>query len=325
VKKIALSAGHAAPIYAAVGGSIYVNDGSLYLDPEDRCHQWLPGQGLEAHAVRTLVVDPDDPYSAYAGVILLGEWSVFVTKDGGRTWRRTTPPPIEPVVPDTLALALGKGPDGKTVVYAGTVGCGVFRSEDAGATWDTLGRSRCEQDTDSGMPSDVAYLAVDALHPDSIYAATGQEVYHSDDGGFSWRQSAPEIASPIAGLVADTFEPDTVYLITASDGFWHSEDGAETWKRQDHRGFEGAEFTAVTTVPDEPGHLIVGASNGEVWETSDGGASWRSIRQDLAISSITSIATSRALDGKILVGSSHDGMALFEPGRLLRDVDGSKE
>jgi photosystem II stability/assembly factor-like uncharacterized protein len=325
IRRVAVSAGYAAPIYVVVGGSIYVNDGTLYDNPGASTHEWVHGEGLEAEAVRTLAVDPDDPRIAYVGVLLLGEWSVFSTRDGGQTWQRTAPPPIEPIVPDTMALALGKTQDRRTVIYAGTVGCGVFRSEDEGKSWDTLGRSRCDQVADPNMPSDVSLLAVDSIDPYTVYAAAGQRLYYSSDGGASWQHYQPDFASPIMGLATDPSTPNLAYLITGSDGFWRSEDGGGTWQHQKVSSFEGTELTTIAPIPGEAGHLIVAASNGGVWETSNGGQSWRSIREDLALSSIGSIATSRALEGKVLAGSLQDGMALFVPGHLLGKAHETKE
>jgi photosystem II stability/assembly factor-like uncharacterized protein len=325
VRRVAVGAGHAAPIYAIVGGSVYVNDGTLYNNPRASSHEWVHGEGLEAEAVRAIAVDPGDPRIAYVGVLLLGEWSVFGTRDGGQTWQRTAPPPIEPIVPDTMALALGKTQDRRTVIYAGTVGCGVFRSEDEGKSWDTLGRSRCDQVADPNMPSDVSLLAVDSIDPYTVYAAAGQRLYYSADGGASWQHYRPDFASPIMGLAADPSESRVVYLITGSDGFWQSGDGGGTWQRQKVSSFEGTELTTIAPIPDGAGHLIVAASNGGVWETSNGGQSWRSIRENLAISSIGSIATSRDLEGKILAGSLQDGMALFVPGHLFGKAHEVKE
>lgn len=318
IKTVALSARYSTPVYAAVGGSIYVNDGSIYANPKDD-HQWVHSKGLQAGTVRTVVVDPENPRIAYAGVLLLGEWSVFSTRDGGQTWQRTTPPCIEPVVPDTMALTLAKDQDGKTIVYAGTVGCGVFRSEDEGKSWETFGRARCDQVIEN-MPSDVSFLTVDAGDSDVVYAAAGQQVYRSENGGFSWQQYESEIDSPIMGMVADPLESSTVYLITGSDGFWYSEDGGETWQRRGDRQFEGVELRAITAVPNRAGHLVVGSSSGGIWITSDRGKNWRFIRENLAIGHITSIATSEELEGKFLIGSLSDGIALFTPGQLFSNT-----
>jgi photosystem II stability/assembly factor-like uncharacterized protein len=61
---------------------------------------------------------------------------------------------------------------------------GVFRSDDAGETWQPAGK---------GL-EDVTIVAL-ALHPkqpDTLFAATAQGVlFRSDDGATSWRSLAP--------------------------------------------------------------------------------------------------------------------------------------
>jgi photosystem II stability/assembly factor-like uncharacterized protein len=279
------------------------------------------GQGLLAEEVRTVVVDPDDPWLAYAGVRLIGEWSIFVTHDGGRTWTRTQVPDLAPLVPDTTALALAKTSQGQTVLYAGTIGCGILRSLDGGNRWETYGRKHCHEPQDSQMPTDVSFLAVDAQSPDIVYAAAGQTFFHSWDGGYTWQQIEPGVQSPILGLVSDPVETNVVYLITGSDGFWRSEDGGTTWQKPNGQPFQGTEPTSIATVPEQPGHLIVGSAGGGIWITSDGGERWRSIRENLSVGRINTIATSAALEGRILVGTPSDGVALFVPGKLLGGTD----
>jgi photosystem II stability/assembly factor-like uncharacterized protein len=170
------------------------------------------------------------------------------------------------------------------------------------------------------MPADVAALAVDMSNADVVYAAAGQGFFCSTDGGYSWEQHEPGIKSPIVDMVADPVEAHTVYLVTGSDGFWYSKDGGETWQKPDRQPFEGAGLTTLAATSAQAYHLIVGASNGGVWITSDCGETWHSIRENLAVSSISSVATSEALEGKVLVGSLTDGLALFTPGQLFGSV-----
>lgn len=229
----------------------------------------------------------------------------------------TSPPPIEPIPPDTIALALAKTGDGQSVLYAGTMGCGVLRSNDKGGNWDTFGRTRCEETAEGWMPADVRLLAVDASSVDVVYAAAGQAFFRSTDGGRSWEQYQLPTSSPIRDIVADPVRAQTVYLVTGSDGFWYTKDGGATWLKPDNRPFEEAELTTIAAVPDQAYHVIVGGSNGGVWATSDSGQNWHTLRENLAISSINGVTTSTALDGRILVSSWSDGIALYSPGRLF--------
>ncbi len=313
VQGLSVSENSSAPIYAYRNGSVYTNlTGDL--------KQWLDGKGLNAEFVRTVVADPDKPQVAYAGVLLLGEWSVFKTEDGGQTWQLTTRPNITPNVPDTTAIAIARQPNSNdAVIYVGTLGCGLFRSNDGGLSWETFGRSDCSQTANSGMPGDIFLLAVDASLTDKIYAAAGQQVFLSADGGKSWKSSHPPIGSPVRSLKTDSVRPNVVYLIAGIDGFWRSDDGGESWQRRGSQWFSNAELNTMQTIPGSSGGVIVSATNGAIWFSYDAGQTWQLKRENLAVSSITSIATSKALEGRVLIGTPHDGIGEFIPGRLFGD------
>ncbi len=308
VQTLAVRGSYPAPVYAGIGGAIYVNADGQYAE-------WTYSQGVEAEIVRTLAVDPANPLNAYVGVLRLGEWSVLVTEDGGQSWVLTNPPPIEPIVPDTTALAIARRSNGQTLVYAGTVGCGILRSTDRGRSWDTLGRTRCGETAQRGMPTDVYALAVDAGSADTVYAAAGQAVFRSTDGGMTWQEVGPALTSPVTQLATDPLQAGKVHLVAGLAGLWSSDDGGSTWRQQGTETFDAANLTALTAVPAVSGQLVVGSSSGEVWRSTDGGQSWQDIRENLAVGPITSLAATDAPDSRILVGTRKDGIAVFTPAR----------
>src|SRR5262250_1271240 len=64
---------------------------------------------------------------------------------------------------DVHALAIN--PTTPSIVYAGVFGAGVFKTTDAGATWNTI---------NAGLTStDVEALAIDPTAPSTLYAGTG--------------------------------------------------------------------------------------------------------------------------------------------------------
>ena len=65
------------------------------------------------------------------------------------------------------------------IVYVGTVGEGIWRSNDGGIEWSRTSQGMF-------MECDVRALAV---HPDNsktLYAGTNEGCYFSDDGGDNW-------------------------------------------------------------------------------------------------------------------------------------------
>jgi hypothetical protein len=69
-------------------------------------------------------------------------------------------------------------PTNPRVMYA-AMRRGLFRSEDGGGRWTMV----------SGGPRDVAAVAVNPGRPEHVAAATAEgEIFHSLDGGLTWRQ-----------------------------------------------------------------------------------------------------------------------------------------
>lgn len=304
VKDIAVGVGNEGPTYAAVGGSVYASS-----DPE--VGRWVRGSGLLAIEVRDVVVDLRDPAVAYAGVYLPGEWSVFITRDGGRTWQQTIPPRgiAEWYLNDTMALEVGATAEGG-VLYAGTNGCGVVHSTDQGVTWEAWGRQDCSLPLSA--PKNILDLAIDPSSPDKLYAAADSaKVYVTTDRGRTWESYPISLSTEINAIETDPEIEGRVYLIAGSSGFWRSDDGAETWRKLS-RGLEEKPLSALAVVEGLAEEVFVAAASGEVWKTTDGGEHWTLQRENLAVSSILTIAS---VGEQIWLGGN-DGIYRYEPGSL---------
>jgi photosystem II stability/assembly factor-like uncharacterized protein len=311
VQDLAVGDHASAPIYALRASSVHSN---LQGDLQD----WKMGQGIEAAQIRALEVDPDAPNVAYVGGLLLGSWTFFKTQDGGLTWQRTPGPEGFGEGLDVASIAIF--PRNKTrpsILYIGSIGCGVFRSTDEGQTWDSYGRNNCDEDTSGNMPADVTLLAVDAQNENLLYAGSGQKLARSLDGGKTWVESDLSVESPIRRIKTDPVNANTAYVIAGSDGFWRTQDGGSSWTQLGGEWLRNAELIAIETVPDVPGEIMVGATNGGIWSTTDGGVTWMSKRENLTVSAITSIATSTSLNGTVLIGSPSEGIARFTPGQIF--------
>jgi len=168
--------------------------------------RWQPnGPHFLGHVVHHLLLDERDGRTLLAAAKTghLGP-TIFRSSDFGKTWREASRPPAFPKAPEGqkgrvvnhtfwLAPAHASEPG---AWYAGTSPQGLFRSEDAGDTWEPLPgfnddpRHRAwmggEQDGTPDGPK-LHSILVDPRDPAHLYLAmSGGGVHESLDGGRSW-------------------------------------------------------------------------------------------------------------------------------------------
>ena len=170
---------------------------------------------------------PDQPNIFYIGVNNGGVWR---TNDYGRMWT-----PIFDDQPTGSIGALAVAPSNPDIMYVGSgeglhrpdlsVGDGVFKSTDAGATWGYCGLEDAQQ---------IGAVIVDPRDPDKVYVAVlghpyganeQRGVFRSIDGGESWQKVLYKDEN--TGAIALTFDPtnpDIIYADLWSDrhGPWEN-------------------------------------------------------------------------------------------------------
>ena len=268
------------PGYASQPGVVYAGTqpGGLFRS-EDWGRTWSPVDGLNRHesrptwggtgggdsCVNSVEIDPRDPRRMYAAVSAGGS---FVTEDGGSTWRifshtvrqqddravafsmelqerfgGETLPDIDPLgINEMHKMRLDpKNPDR---IWTQTH-VGVFRSDDAGATWS---------DVTAGLPSFHGFpIAVTRRPPDAAYVvplafkelydnfrvADGQfAVYRTRDAGKTWDALTKGLPGPHdyqsvyrEGLDTDGLDDEGVYVGTSNGAVYASLDGGDSWQR----------------------------------------------------------------------------------------------
>ena len=196
--------------------------------------------------INAVVAHPENADIMYVGNAAGG---IFKTENGGNDWY-----PIFDDNPYLGISCLTFEPGNPEVLYVGTgdrnisgypvVGNGVYRSEDAGETWNHLGLA---------AQSIVSKIVVDPSNTQTIYAATmgipfeksnDRGLYKSTDGGATWVQSL--FISDSAGvidLVMDPFDSQVLYaagwnrirnsfysLVKGpASKIYKTTDGGETW------------------------------------------------------------------------------------------------
>jgi len=152
---------------------------------------------------------PDDPAVVYAGGGPMNARGLYKSINAGQSWQRLTDPVKHS---DISAIALD--PEDPTTIYVGTAeGTGVYKSGDAGATWQPAG---------SGLPrtpaaAGIKALVIDPAHPTTLYAATNRSgVFTSTNAGTTWRPyNAGLHALDITSLAIDE-KGQTLYAGTAA-------------------------------------------------------------------------------------------------------------
>ena len=196
--------------------------------------------GAYAKARGSLTIDPADADHWYAT-----DWySVWQTRDAGRSWTRTTEGIESTVVFDVTADPRNPGR-----VYAGLADVGFFRSKDGGRTFqkadEHVGLKDTDGDGDRGIGNGVTAITVSATAPDRLYALSQSTTHHrpdtvlvSEDAGRTWTPTEgsglPVDAGKVSLQVVEQNGVDVLYLAVggkagSGGGAYRSLDGGQTW------------------------------------------------------------------------------------------------
>jgi len=223
------------------GGASWVLNRALWEEPT-RPH-WQPGGGgLCLHHISTW---PGDPQRLAVAVSAAGMW---LSDDAGKSWRRGNEGLVprylpQETPPEEIGLcvhSVHRSPARPERLFLQFHG-GVYRSDDAGASWKDVG---------SGLPSDFGFpLVVDPVDPDSAY---------------------------VIPLTADTDRVTPEGRVRV----YETRDAGATWEaRGDGLPAEHAYLTVLRKAFDRAGgdgslELYIGATSGDVFASADAGASW---------------------------------------------------
>jgi photosystem II stability/assembly factor-like uncharacterized protein len=158
-------------LYAGTTGGAYRSrDGAASWQRVNR--GLIPEERLDASlalGINTLVVDPMNPNSVYAGTTN----GLFKTTDQADSWVR-----IGQALPDQFISSLLVHPKQPGVLYVGGR-AGVHRSADGGRTWDAMNQ---------GLATlNIRTLVMSPHDPQLLYVGTnGSGLYRSTDGGATW-------------------------------------------------------------------------------------------------------------------------------------------
>ena len=254
---------------------------------------------------------PGDPNVYYVGAASGG---IFKTTDGGVHWD-----PIFDGQPVSSVGSLAIAPSDPNIVWAGTgetfirshisVGAGIYKSMDAGKTWNLMGLEKTGR---------IGRMVIDPRNPDVVFAcalghAYGPQpergVYRTTDGGKNWEQvlfvdqntGCGDIAMDAGNsrvLFAGMWQLEIHTWGRTSggpgSGLYKSTDGGTTWKRLSGNGLPnspvgkiGLSFARRTSriyalIETGDGVPWNGkpTERGQLWKSDDGGDHWELMSYD---------------------------------------------
>ena len=217
----------------------------------------------DAYSIGCITLDPNDANTIWVGTgenvsgrhVAYGA-GVFRSRDGGQTWDNMGLPAsehigmirIDPRDSNVIYVA-AQGP-----LWSGGGDRGLFKSADGGSTWNKILGDGLGNAAGDDAYTGVSEVHLDPRNPDVIYAVAwqrfrnvavlmdggpGSGIHKSADGGATWRkltEGLPEEHMGKVGLAISPQEPDVVYatieLAHRKGGFYRSENGGESWEKQ---------------------------------------------------------------------------------------------
>jgi photosystem II stability/assembly factor-like uncharacterized protein len=187
--------------------------------------------------------------------------------------------------------------------YMGATGGGVWKTTDAGTTWQNISDGFFNT-------TGIGFIAVAPSDPNIVYVGTGEGpvrgvktshgdgVYKSTDAGETWTHMGLEATRHISRIAVHPRDPDHVYLAAQGNpwgpneerGIYESHDGGASWELILHVNEDSgiADLTMDANNPDimmatswdfrrQPWVVKSGGPGSRVYKTVDGGASWYEI------------------------------------------------
>jgi photosystem II stability/assembly factor-like uncharacterized protein len=270
-------------------------------------HQWYDGTPHPWEFARVWHVEPSltDPETVYAGV---EDAALFRSTNGGSSWEEVaglrqhgSGPAWQPGAGGMCLHTILLDPNDPARLLVAISAAGVFRSRDAGVTWDAVNRGLRSEgipDPDAEVGHCVHRLAMHPSRPEVLFMQKHWDVMRSDDAGDSWHEISGDLPTDFGfAIEVHAHEPETIYVVPIkSDAEHYPPDGklrvyrscagGNEWEPLS-RGLPQAncyvnvlrDALSVDTV--DPCGVYFGTTGGQVYASVDAGDNWEPIVRDL--------------------------------------------
>jgi hypothetical protein len=291
------------------GGETWAPVGNkfAYADGGPATHKWYDGTPHPWEFARVWHLEPSatDPDLVYAGVQDAG---LFRTKDGGQTWQElpglrahASAPHWQPGAGGLCLHTILIDPVNASRIFIAISAAGVFRSDDAGATWRPINRGLKSEgipDPNAEVGHCVHRIAMHRSRPNVLFMQKHWDVMRTDDAGESWREVSGNLPTDF-GFPIDVHahEPETIYVVPIkSDSEHYPPDGKLRVYRSRTGGNDWEELANGLPARDcyvnvlrdamavdslDPCGVYFGTTGGQVYASANAGDRWAPIVRDL--------------------------------------------
>jgi photosystem II stability/assembly factor-like uncharacterized protein len=260
--------------------------------------RWRSIGAVRAGRAPAVAGDPENPLIFYFGAAGGGVWKTY---DAGLHWQNISDAYFQSASVGAMVVA----PSDPNVIYVGMgeidthpdieEGDGVYKSTDAGKTWENVGLRNTRH---------IGRILVDPHDPNVVYvSALGHEfgpnpergVFRSKDGGKTWEKIL--FVSDKAGAADISMDPTNPSVIYASiwqfmrqpwsevsggpdSGLYKTTDGGDHWTNISRnpglpKGVLGKIGLSVSASRPSRIYAIVEAAEGGLFRSDDAGATWQ--------------------------------------------------
>ena len=270
-------------------------------------HMWYDGTQHPWQFARVWHLEPSltDPDTVYAGV---EDAALFHSADGGRTLSElaglrghASGPFWQPGAGGMCLHTVLLDPANPKRIFAAISAAGAFRSDDGGTTWRPINQGLKSQgipDPNAEVGHCVHRIAMHPSRPNVLFMQKHWDVMRSDNAGDSWHEVSGNLPTDF-GFPIDVHahEPETIYVVPITSDSHHfppegklrvyrSRTGGNEWEaltkglpQQDCYVNVLRDAMAVDRL--DPCGIYFGTSGGQVYGSSDSGATWTPIVRDL--------------------------------------------